>query len=144
MHKTPIQNNATTWVARIAVSIVFGWNILCAVQFITQPEVYASSYQLFGIAGNTALRGIGVTFLMWNATYPLFIINPRRWTYLGFIILVQQIIGLAGESFIYFTLISTHTTLLSQSILRFIVFDALGLIFIAGSLILLHITKEKL
>lgn len=132
------------WVVRLFVLIVFGWNILCAIQFIAQPDVYASAYQLEGIPGYAAIRGLGVAFLMWNSTYPFFIINPRKWPILGYVILVQQIIGIIGESFVLASLPVSGFAALSNSIMRFLIFDAAGLLLIVVSLIILRVTTRKI
>lgn len=113
--------------------VVFFWNVLCALQFVVAPQDYMGAYGLSGVEGAAALRGLGIAFLMWNATYPAFIINPQRFRVLGWVVLAQQIIGLGGESLIFFTL-PGFTSVLAGSILRFMVFDAAGLILIAVAL----------
>ena len=123
---TPTQKRRQ-WVVRIAFFVVFSWNVICALQFIFVPEVFVSSYQLSGTEGAVALRGLGVAFLMWNATYPAFIWCPSRFSALGVVIIIQQIIGLIGETIILLSLPGGYT-LLADSILRFIIFDGAGLV----------------
>lgn len=126
---------------RIAFAIVFVINVQCAVSFVLWPSHFVSAYELSGVAGNAAIRGIGVAFLMWNATYPAFVTNPRKFFPLGAIIISQQVIGLAGESFILATLPAQHV-ILASSITRFIAFDTSGLIIMAASFIWL-LAKRK-
>ena len=116
-----------TLVIRIVFSLVFLLNIQCALQFILTPHSFMGAYELSGTAGKVALQGIGVAFLMWNATYPPYIFKPAKYPLLGGVIIAQQLIGLIGETYILFSLPSGHT-LLCESIQRFICFDAAGLI----------------
>lgn len=129
----PPASPAVIWFVRLAFATVFCWNVLCAVQFVADPAAYMGAYQLSGIQGEVALRGLGVAFLMWNATYPLFILNPRRYRVLGGVILAQQVIGLVGELLIFCTLPEGYS-ILAGSILRFAAFDAAGLALMAITL----------
>lgn len=113
---------------RIAFTAVFALNVMCALQFVIAPGEFAGAYQLSGVSGEAAVRGIGIAFLMWNATYPLFIWKPSRHMALGVIILVQQLIGCIGETCILLTLPSEGHELLASSIMRFIAFDAGGFV----------------
>ena len=115
------------WATRIAFALVFIVNVQCALQFAFTPGNFAAAYELDGVAGEAAVRGLGIAFLMWNATYPVFIAFPRRFWVLGWVILAQQAIGLVGESALLFTLPAGHDVL-AASIARFIAFDAAGLV----------------
>lgn len=117
---------ATTWFARIAFAAVFAVNVQCALSFALSPGDFAAAYELGGEAGDAAVRGIGIAFLMWNATYPAFIAAPRRFPVLGWVILAQQAIGLIGESLLLCGLPAGHDVL-AASITRFVAFDAAGL-----------------
>ncbi|MDO4183491.1 MAG: hypothetical protein Q4E12_07820 [Coriobacteriia bacterium] len=107
-------------------------NVACALQFIVLPDYTVGAYELSGVAGQVAVQGIGITFLMWNVTYPAFIASPRRFPVLGWVILAQQVIGLVGESALLFTLPPGHA-LLVESITRFVIFDAAGLVLMAAA-----------
>lgn len=96
------------------------------------PYAFIGAYELTGDVGAIALAGLGVVFLMWNATYPLFIVRPDQYPVLGGVILAQQIIGLLGESYILATIPADHVTL-AASIQRFISFDAFGLVIMAAT-----------
>ncbi len=115
------------WVIRVCFTVVFVWNVLCAFQFLVAPASFAGAYQLSGTAGEAAVRGMGVVFLMWNATYPAFLVNPVRFKVLGWVIAVQQLIGCVGEAFILAALPASGFDLLAASIQRFLIFDAVGL-----------------
>lgn len=113
-------------VARIAVAAVFLLNVQCALQFVLWPAAFAPAYELSGVAGEAAVRGLGVAFLMWNATYPAVIASPRRFRALFAVVLAQQAIGLAGETAILLSLPAGHDVL-AGNVLRFIAFDGAGL-----------------
>lgn len=125
------------WTARLAFVAVFVLNIVCALQFVIDPGAYAPGFQLTGIPGSVAVRGMGVAFLMWNATYPFFIVHPERSRILGVIILIQQAIGCIGETCILLGLPAGYETLAS-SIERFIAFDVGGLAVMAVAFLLLQ------
>lgn len=86
------------WVCRICFTIVFIVNVHCAISFIIDPGPYAWNFGLRGDSGNFAVRGLGIAFLMWNATYPVFIALPNRFKVVGGIVLAQQLIGLIGDA----------------------------------------------
>lgn len=118
---------AATWFVRVAFTAVFVVNVMCALQFALDPATYASAYELGGVAGEAAVRGVGIAFLMWNATYPAFIVSPLRFRVLGWVILAQQAIGLVGESLLLISLPAGHDVL-AASVVRFIAFDGAGLV----------------
>jgi uncharacterized membrane protein len=82
---------------------------------------------------------------MWNATYPLVILNPLRHYALFAVVLAQQLIGLVGESYILLSLEPGHTSL-AASLSRFIIFDGVGLALMALGFVLLlphYISNRK-
>lgn len=125
------------WFARAAFAVVFCWNVLCALQFVIDPASYAGAYQLDGAPGAAAIRGLGVAFLMWNTTYPLFILQPWRYRVLGGVILVQQAVGLVGELAILGSL-PAGCEVLAASIARFAAFDGAGLALMGAAFIALR------
>ena len=66
----------TLWLARLALGVVFVFNVNCALAFIARPAAYAPGFEVSGIPGEALVRGVGILFLMWNVTYPLAIWNP--------------------------------------------------------------------
>lgn len=130
------RGGAVTWFARIAVASVFAVNIDCALAFLLRPEIYAGGFELSGVPGVTAVRSLGVLFLMWNATYPPVIWQPGRFTALFAVVLAQQAIGLVGETALLLALPAGHAALTS-AITRFIVFDASGLVLMLAAFVLL-------
>lgn len=130
------------WIVRIAFALVFVINVQCALSFIVWPEAYLSAYELQGVSGMAAVQGIGVAFLMWNVTYPLVIIDPRKYWIVAYIVLIQQFVGLVGESYILWTLPVGHEVL-GASIERFIAFDAAGFVLMVLVMVLVKVNKPS-
>lgn len=113
--------------ARAFIGVVILFNLQAAYVFLLYPEGYISSFELEGVVGGAMLRGLGVLFVMWNVPYGVALWHPVRHRVSLYEALAMQVIGLAGESIIYFSLPAVHD-LLRASILRFIIFDAFGLL----------------
>ena len=133
---------AATWFARVAFAAVFVVNVQCALSFGLTPADFAGAYELEGVAGEAAVQGIGIAFLMWNATYPAFIAAPQRFCVLGWVILAQQAIGLVGESLLLANLPAGHGVL-AASIMRFVVFDGAGLVLMGIAFACLLIARRR-
>jgi hypothetical protein len=127
------------WLARLAISIVFAANLLCAFSFILQPDQYTSAFELTGIAGRVVVQAFGILFLMWNATYPPVLLAPQRQMTLFAVILAQQAIGVVGETWLWLGLPPGHASLWSTG-LRFVLFDGLGLVLMGIAYLLLRTT----
>lgn len=112
---------------RLLIGIVTAWNLQAAFLFIFSPAGFVRAYELSGVSGEAAVRGIGILFLMWNIPYLFALVDPIRHRLILTICLLMQLTGLAGETYILFTLPSGHE-ILSGSILRFIFFDGIGLV----------------
>ncbi|WP_232050916.1 hypothetical protein [Arabiibacter massiliensis] len=139
----PPRVRRAVWVARLAFLAVFVANVQCAVQFVLWPEAYAGGFELAGVPGAAAVRGIGVAFLMWNATYPAVIASPLRFRALAVVVLAQQLVGLVGETWIRLSLPAGHV-LLAASIERFVAFDAAGLVLMAAAFVWLMLAARKM
>lgn len=124
----------SVWAVRVAYAVVFLLNVQCALQFVCAPGAFAGAYELggAGAAGEMAVRGLGVAFLMWNVTYPAVIVRPQRFRALAVVVLVQQVVGLVGECAILASVPAGHAVL-AGSIVRFIVFDAVGLVLMSAA-----------
>lgn len=131
---------------RLIFAAVFAVNVQCALGFLLAPADFADGFMLedTGRVGQIAVAGLGVAFLMWNATYPPFIIAPGRFCVLGGVILAQQLIGLAGEAYLYMTMAADPAlSILRSSLLRFIMFDGVGLLLMAAALLCFCRTRPK-
>lgn len=127
------------WIARLLIAIVTAWNVQAAFQFIIAPARFVSSYELSGAAGEAAVRGVGVLFLMWNVPYLFALYHPLRFRLAMLLALLMQFTGLLGESYILSTLTIDHATL-RASILRFIIFDGTGLVLLLLAWAIIHKT----
>lgn len=134
--------NFSLWFARLAVATVFVLNVSCALYFILRPQDYAGGFEVSGVAGEATVRGYGILFLMWNATYPLVILQPQRQRTLFAVVLAQQAIGVLGESWMWLALPQGHTAL-SATGLRFILFDGGGLILMGAAFAWLWIAQRR-
>lgn len=123
------------WLARLLIAAVIAWNLQAAFVFLINPEAYVSAFELSGIAGAAALRGMAVLFVMWNVPYLVACFQPRRHRLSLWEALVMQIVGVLGETFILFGLPAGHI-LLAGSLIRFIAFDAAGLPALGAALFL--------
>lgn len=142
MNITISASKPTVWAARLALILVFIVNVQCALAFIVWPQAFAPAYELSGVAGSAAVQGLGVAFLMWNATYLLAIVNPDRFSVVFALVLAQQIIGLIGESMIYLSIPDGHE-LLAASILRFIAVDGAGLFLLSITFGALLVSRKR-
>ena len=138
MPKQP-QSQTCNIVARVLVLVVFASNLYCIVQFLAFPAGFTAAYQLEGVGASAAIQGMGVAFAMWNATYPVAALKPARYRIVLGIVIAQQLIGLVGELAIYAGL-GAGAEVLGSSILRFVVFDAAGLVLL---LIAFFITRKR-
>ncbi len=130
------------WTARAILGAVFAVNVGCALSFLARPEAYAPGFELSGTSGQALVRGLGILFLMWNATYPPVILRPAEHRLLFAIILAQQAIGLAGEGWLWLALPDGHEALRATG-LRFIVFDGAGLLAMAAAFALTRTHKPS-
>ncbi len=138
------KDDRTLWLARITVGAVFLMNVSCALAFILQPELYSPGFEVAGVPGMIYVQGMGILFLMWNATYPLVIFRPIRYSALFVVVLIQQAIGFVGETWLWLTLPAGHSPLRATG-LRFMLFDGIGLIAMAVAywLLMRHRTRIR-
>ena len=115
------------WLARLLIAIVIAWNLQAALAFMLSPAVYAPGFELSGLPGAAAMRGIAVLFVMWNVPYFVAAWQPRRHNLALREALVMQALGLVGETAILLSLPPAYP-ILQSSILRFIIFDGTGLL----------------
>lgn len=114
-------------IARVLITLVLFMNIQCALAFILNPDLYAPAYELSGVPGQAAIRGMGILFLMWNVPYIFAVLHPIKYHWSFVQAIFMQAIGWVGETLLYLNLPDGYAQL-SQSVLRFIVFDGGGLI----------------
>jgi len=115
------------WIGRLLIGAVFLMNLQAVIHFLWRPENFAPSFELGGEVGVATIRGIGILFLMWNVPYFVALLNPVKYRVSLYEALAMQSIGVVGESILLLTLPSGHPTL-ESSIMRFVIFDSLGLL----------------
>ncbi len=128
---------------RLAVGVVLALNVSCALAFILQPGLYVHGFELSGVPGQVAVRGMGILFLMWNVPYAWLLVQPRLDRSLFAIVLIQQSLGVVGETWMYLMLPGDHAALRATG-LRFILFDAGGLVvMLAGFLLYFQPLRQE-
>jgi len=131
------------WLSRVLIGIVLFINIQSAVSFLIQPAKFAPAYELAGIPGDSAIRGFGVLFLMWNIPYIVAFLHPIKYRISLYESILMQSIGLVGESIIALGISQDHIILLN-SIIRFVTFDGLGLIALIMAALILRKSGKRL
>jgi hypothetical protein len=121
-----MKTSSSLLLARLAIALVFLWNIQCAFAFLLWPEHFTAGFELPGTPGEAALRGVGVLFLMWNIPYAVALWRPQRYRISLYEATAMQALGLLGEMLIWWSLPPARS-LLKASLLRFIAFDWAGL-----------------
>jgi len=114
-------------ITRLAIGLVLLWNVQCALAFIFWPARFSAGFEIANIPGEAALRGVGVLFLMWNIPYVVALWHPVRYRVSLYEATAMQALGLLGETLILLGLPPGHNVL-QTSLLRFIAFDAAGLL----------------
>ena len=123
------------WLARLLIAAVVAWNLECALVFLLNPGAYAPGFELSGIPGEAAIRGFAVLFVMWNIPYLVALWQPRRNRVSLWEALAMQVVGAIGESLILFSIPSGYP-FLHASILRFLIFDASGVLLLSMAVFL--------
>ena len=113
--------------ARLAIALVVVWNIQCAFAFLLWPDHFTAGFELSGVSGGAAVRGVGLLFLMWNIPYAVALIHPLRYRISLYEATAMQVIGLLGETIILKS-IPPGQGILHASLMRFIVFDGAGFV----------------
>ena len=115
------------WIARSLVGIVIFINLQAAVQYLLNPNAYSGAFELEGIPGMAAVMGVGILYVMWQVPYVFAAINPIAHRLSLTEAVLMQAIGLLGETWLRSRIPAEHT-ILRNSILRYIFFDAGGLV----------------
>ena len=115
------------FLSRATIALVILWNVQCAITFLVWPDHFVSSFDLAGVPGEAAIRGVGVLFLMWNVPYAIAFWHPIRYRISHLEAIAMQTIGLLGETLIWMSL-SPAQRVLRSSLLRFMAFDGAGLV----------------
>ena len=126
---------------RLLIFLVLAMNLQCAFAYIFNPLPFVSPFELTGEPGRVAVVGIGILFVMWQVPYVFALIHPLRNRRSLLEAVLMQAIGLLGETLLLRNIPSAHVTL-RASILRFVIFDAAGLLLlIAANLLTFRLLK---
>ena len=123
--------------ARLAITLVVGWNIQCSIAFLFWPDRFTAGFELSGAPGAAAVRGVGLLFLMWNIPYIVALIHPVHHRISLYEATAMQAIGLLGEMLILISLPPGHN-ILTASLMRFIAFDGAGLVLLLLAIWFVH------
>jgi len=135
------QNSRRTWLARLLIAAVIAWNLQAAVAMLIDPTRSAAAFELSGAAGEAAVRGVAVLFVMWNIPYLVACWQPRGQRASLWVALAMQAVGVVGESLILLSLPAGHEVLVG-SLRHFIAFDAAGLLLLILSLLLTRAGRD--
>ena len=129
------------WLGRILILCVLVMNIQCAVVFILTPALFAPGFELQGPVGEAMVRGMGVLFLMWNVPYAVAAWQPQKQRVSMIEALLMQAIGVVGETAIFLALPLEHAVV-RASVLRFVIFDSGGLVFLLAAAWITRLPKS--
>lgn len=133
MKTTPTRKyTVSLWVARSLIGLVTFFNLQAAFMFLLNPQAYAPGFELSGVAGDAMIQGMGLLFGMWNVPYVFALLNPIRNRRSLQEAVIMQTIGVVGETALLWALPGAHP-LIHASVLRFIVFDGSGLVFLLAA-----------
>ena len=134
--------NVKTWIARVLIGLVLLDNFQAAIIFLIFPQRISPGFELTGGAGNAAIQGIGLLFLMWCVPYFIATLNPARHKISFIESILMQTIALVGETILLF-LLPTKLPVLTASVQRFILFDGIGLVFLVIAAVVLWLPRKS-
>jgi hypothetical protein len=118
---------AKTWIIRALIAPVVFFNLQCSYEFLVHAERYAPSFDLYDLTGTYMVQGFGLLFLMWNIPYLSALFDPIRHATSLTEAVIMQAIGAVGETLLLLNVQPDYQNL-HASVIRFIYFDAGGLI----------------
>jgi len=131
-------------ISSILIGIVFFLNIQAGIDFFLFPEKFLPAYELAGVPGEISVAGVGILFLMWNVPYAFALWNPLKNKISLYQATIMQMIGVVGETALFFRFSHLEHPFLAASIKRFIYFDSAGLVFLfIASLVITRTLKKQ-
>ncbi len=134
---------ASRYSASVLITLVFISNVQAGLVFVLKPQDYMLAFELNGLPGEIAVAGTGLLFLMWNVPYLFALLNPVKYRISLLQAVLMQAIGLGGETLLLKQISAEIYPALHSSILRFIVFDGAGLLFLLAALFLVRSSFRK-
>lgn len=129
-------------IASVLIGIVFFVNLQAGIDFYFHPEYYAYAYELIGLPGNLVISGFGLLFIMWNVPYGFAIINPFKHKISHIQAIIMQLLGCLGESLLIFRIPENQHLILRSSMMRFVIFDSIGLFLLILAFLIVHYKKQ--
>ena len=114
------------FISSCLIGLVLFFNLQCAFLFILFPQQYRTQFDLNIPVGTSVVQAIGILFLMWNVPYVIAFIHPIKYRVSLVESIIMQGIGVFGETLILTTNIFLPANT-QDSLLRFIIFDTVGL-----------------
>jgi hypothetical protein len=124
-----------SWIIRALIAPVVFFNLQCSYAFLFHPEGYTTGFDLYEPTGTHMIQGLGLLFLMWNIPYLVALLDPIRHTTSLVEAVIMQAIGVIGESLLLLRVPQEYLNL-HVSVIRFIVFDGGGFVFLLLALII--------
>jgi hypothetical protein len=118
-----------SWIIRAFIAPVVFFNLQCSFAFLINPDRYAPSFDLYEPTGMYLIQGLGLLFLMWNVPYLVALLDPIRHSTSLIEAFIMQTVGVAGESLLMLNVPPEYRNL-HASVIRFILFDGVGLVFL--------------
>ena len=112
---------------RVLIFLVLAMNLQCAFAYIFNPLPYVAPFELGGEPGRAVVIGIGILFVMWQVPYVFALIHPLSNHRSLIEAVLMQAIGLVGETLLLRSIPAAHPVL-RASVLRYVIFDAGGLL----------------
>jgi hypothetical protein len=122
-----------SWLIRAFIAPVVFFNLQCSFEFLVHPERYAAGFDLYEPTGTYLIQGLGLLFLMWNIPYLVALFDPIRHFTSLIEAVIMQAIGVIGESLLLLSVPPAYLNL-HASVIRFIIFDGGGLVFLLVAL----------
>lgn len=123
-------------IARLLIGLVTFFNLQAAAYFLFRSADYAPGFELIGAPGSAVIQGMGLLFLMWNIPYLFALVNPFKFSISLIEAVIMQAVGVVGETILLLVLKGEHP-LIEASVLRFILFDGVGLLLLCIALFLI-------
>ncbi|MDR3575179.1 MAG: hypothetical protein P4L50_15070 [Anaerolineaceae bacterium] len=133
------KSRSKLWIGRFLIGWVLFTNLQCAILFILFPGRFVQGFEMTGVSGEAAVRGIGILFAMWNVPYCLAILQPQKFRLSLIEAVIMQGIGFVGETTLLMSFPQGHL-FIRETVNRFILFDGSGLILL---LLSVWITQDK-
>ena len=129
-------------IASVLISLVCVLNIQAGLYFYFNPQKFTAAYELTGIPGEISVAGVGLLFIMWNIPYFFALYNPIKFKISLIQANIMQIIGVIGETALLFRFSHAEHPQLANSLLRFIIFDSVGLLLLFLALFVICFNKK--